>query len=480
MLILFFSFSSLLYARGRTEEADIKTQNDEWILCITNLDATALTAERRTVTDVILRKLVENINAINYRTRISSEYVYYEEAAWANRRSTAARALAAKQNERSLLIYRGEPDWRYRANLSRLEADIIKLYAELEEIENNAPLVNKEPVFYLTSGNLSFQFPEAPVPGNEYRFCTSQRADAALIGTISDYHGRFIVTLRLYTIYTRSFVWEERIIFSHEDMESALEEFSRKLIIVLSGNNPGAVAVTAEPEETLVLINRAFVGRGTTDILEFPPGRITVTASAPDFESITFETDIISGELSQIKINLNPVEYVDVEIAGNHRGRSGNVYHGAMYVGEAPLTLRLPLNYLELLEMETESGDTGRIVFYTPDTDEISSSVNIRTIRQSRQGSVDRARNLYYWAWGGTWISGIAAWVSFNTYNNMANAFLQGGSTNATLYNDANRMYNIYMGTFIALGAFVVLDLILMTRYIYIANRDSTSVRTGK
>ncbi|MDR2966195.1 MAG: hypothetical protein LBU88_10535 [Treponema sp.] len=478
--IIFFLLSPLIFARGKADEEEVKTQNDEWILCITNLNTTALEPEKRIVTGVILRRLVENIESINFRTRISSEYAYYEEAAWANKRSTAAKNLAVKQNERSLLLFRGEPDWRYRANLAKLDSEIEKLQAELEEIDKNAPVINKEPVFKLFSGNLSFQFPEAPVSGNEYRFCTSQKADAALIGTISDYHGRFIVTLKLYTIFTRSFVWEERIIFSHEDLESVLEEFSRKLIIVLSGNKPGAVEITAEPEEALVLINRSFAGRGKTDVLEFPPGRITVTAAAPDFESITFETDIAPGELSQISINLKPIEYADVEITGNHKGLSGNVYHGAMYVGEAPLTLRLPVNYLELMELQIESGDKGRIVFSTPDANGIANSINIRTIRQPRQGSVDTARRLYYWSWAGTWASGIAAWISYHEYNNLATAFVQGGSNNLGLYNDTNTMYNVYMGTLIALGAFVALDLILMARYIYVSNRDSTTVRTGK
>ena len=479
MLVLFFSAGVLLFARGRADEAEVQTQNDEWILCITNFDTDSLLPERNIVSGVIMRKLVEKIDAINYRTIISSEYAYYEEAAWADSRSNAAKALAAKQDERSLLLYRGEPNWRYRNNLIRLDTEIENLRIKLEEIENSPPLINKEPVFSLTPGNLELQFPEAPVPGNEYRFCTSQKIDAVLTGSVSDYHGRFLVMLKLYTIYTRSYVWEDRIVFSHDDMDSALEEITRRLMILLSGNRPAAVAVNIQPEDALVLINRSFAGRGDTSVLEYPPGRITVTASAPEHESISFETDLAAGELSRISINLKPIEFGELEITGNNKGISGSVYLGAMYVGESPLTLRLPLNYMEYIEMETPSGDTGRIIFQTPDGDTFSGSIPIRTTRPPRDGRVDRARRMFYWSFGATWISGITAWISYYSYNNIAIAYNSGSTHNQRLYDDAQRMQKIQDGAMIALGAFAILDIILLTRYLYVANKGSAPIITG-
>jgi hypothetical protein len=469
-----------LFARGKSDQDEVKTQNDQWILCITNFDTSGLLPERSAVSEVIMRKLVEKISAINYRTRISSEYAYYEEVAWTQTRSNAAKAIAAKQEERSLLLYKGESNWRYRNTLSRLDSEIEKLYAELEEIENNVPLINKEPVFNLFSGNMELQFPEAPVASNEHRFCTSQKTDAVLIGSVSDYHGRFIVTLRLYTIFTRSFVWEDRIIFSHDDMDNAMEEITRRLMILLSGNRPAAVAIDVQPEGALVLINRSFAGRGDTSVIEFPPGRITVTASSPDYESIAFETDLAPGELSRISINLNPVEFGELEITGNTKGISGSIYLGAMYIGEAPLTLRLPLNYMEYIEIETVDGQTGRIIFQTPDTEYFSGSIPIRTAAPPRDGRVDRARRMFYWSIAATWISGIATWISYHSYDSYTFAYNSAGAHNQRVYDDAQRMYNIYNGSLIALGSFVVLDLILLTRYIYVANKGSTAVMTGR
>ena len=478
VFVLFFSFSSLVFARGKVDEAEVKTQNDEWILCITDFDTSSLMPERVAVSGVIMRKLANNLTTINYRTRISSEYTYYEEAAWRLLRSNVTRSLAAKQNERSLLLYRGESSRVYRRNIARVDSEIEKLLMDLEEIDNNAPVINREPVFKLTAGNLENQFPPAPKDGGEYRFCVSQRADAFLEGKITDYHGRFLVTLKLYTLYTQSYVWEDAIVFSHDDLDDVLEDFTQKLLLTLSGNRPAALTVRVEPQDTLVLINRSFVGRGDSSVLEYAPGTITVTASAPNYESLTFETELLPGQLTDISINLNPVEEMEIEITGNDKGLPGSIYQGALYIGETPLMLRLPIRQLEFVEMEAEDDSVGRIVFQMPDASELNHYFSLQTSIPPRHGRVDTARRIKYWAWGATWFAGITAWITSYAYPNMSDAYTQGGTHNQQLFDDASRMYNIHIGSLIALGALAAIDIFLIGRYIYIANKGATSIRS--
>ena len=480
VLLSFFillTFNALLYAGGRTEETEIKTQNDEWILCVTDFDTSSLPAEKTAIAGVITRKIVERLGTINFRLRISEEYAFYEESAWNRSRSAAAKALAAKQEERSLLIFRGDSQWRYRQNLARLDAEIEKLAAAIEEADNNKPLINNEPVFNLTSANLSFSFPASPPAGAENKFCADQRADAMLAGSVTDFHGRYVVTLKLYTIYTHSFVWEDSVIFSHEDIDNAVDEITQKLMVVLSGNNHATITVTAQPEDTLVLINRSFTGRGESSTMEYPVGRVTVTASAPEHESISFETDLSPGEHIQIDINLKPVDYIDIEIDGFPM--SGSVYNGALYIGESPLTLRLPAGQMEYIELETYDLQKGTIVYRTPETDDFSNPLSIRTSIPMKEGSVGRVRRAYYQAWGATWVTGIAAWIAFYSYTSSNNAitFQSGTGTVDPGFMESNmNMYYVSMGTAIAVGAAAVYGIVQMVRYLYIANKDSTSI----
>ena len=485
LLSLFFilALGAQLFAFGMTEETEIKTQNDEWILCVTNFDLSSLPAEKTEIAGVITRKTVERLGTISFRDRISEEYAYYEESAWSRSRSAAAKALAAKREERSLLIFRGDPQWKYRQDLARLDAEIEKLVSALEEADSNMPHINRAPVFNLTKENLDFSFPAPPRAGTENRFCADQKADALLAGSVTDFHGRYVVSLRLYTVYTRSFVWEDSIIFSHEDLDSALDEATQRLMIMLSGNRPAVVTVTAQPEEALVLINRSFAGRGESSSLEYPPGRVTITASASGHESISFETDLSSGEYAQININLNPVDYVDVEIDGFPT--SGSVYNGALYVGESPLTLRLPVNRMEYIELETPDSQKGTIVYRTQDDSSYTHSLSLRTAIPVEEGRVDRVRRSYYQAWGATWLTGIAAWIAFYSYTNSNDAvYFQYGQTDMVdpgFVKSNLEMYYVSMGTMIAVGTVAVFGIVQMARYIYTANRGSTPIaRSGR
>ena len=477
LIFIFLVFNTLLFARGKKEELEVKTQNDEWILCVTNFDVSSLPKDKWSVSDVISKQIVERLNAINYRTRVSREYALYEDYAWSNARSTAAKALSAKLDERSMQIYSGEAKWKYKKNLARIDAEIEKLRLDYEEIDSNAPLINNEPVVKLTDGNIMSVFPEPPAEGSEYKFCRDQKADAFLTGYVTDFHGRYYLSIKLYTFYTRSFVYEDSIIFSPDDMDNALSEITSRLLLTLSGNKPAFVTIAAEPKETLVLINRSFAGKGEITEMEYPPGKYIVTASAADHEPLTEEIEFLPGERINITFKLKPIEYGNVEIQGAASG--GSVYHGSLYAGEAPYTLRLPLGtmeYVELINNDEKDEKIGKIVFDTPDNDDSVRYLTLRTRKPQPKGYVDKARRIYYWSWGLTWITGIAAWLTYHSYVDSYNAISYSGSTDQSFIENNNRLYYISMGTVIGVITAVVFDAVFMSRYLYVSNRDSATV----
>jgi hypothetical protein len=474
IFFIFFSFNAGIFALGNSQTDDeIKKQDNEWTLCVTDIDVKSLPPDKLSVAGVITKKVVERLNNISYRTRVSPEYAYYEGYAWHKARSAAAKSLSTKLEERSLLIFNGEVAWRYKQNLARVDAEIEKLTAAFEEIDKNAPLVNNEPVFKLTEGNVKAVYPDPPKEGNEYKFCKDQKADAFLAGTIIDFHGRYNISIKLYAVYTKTFIYEDSIIFSPDDLEIALDEITSKLILTLSGNRPAAIAVKTEPEDALVLINRSFAGRGDTGIIERPPGKFVITASANEHESITVETELASGEIAEINIKLLPLGFANVEIPGTAAGAA--VYQGALYIGEAPLTLRLPVNILEYVELESGDGLKGTAVFNTPEEINTTYSLPVKTGEPPVKGRVEKARTLYYWSWGGVWITGIAAWIAGNTYTNI------GWTQNSKNFEDEEaRMLYIRNGTYAALGAVSAFWVYNIVRYLYLANRGSTPVvKTG-
>ncbi|MCL2210858.1 MAG: hypothetical protein FWB95_02930 [Treponema sp.] len=469
LFLIFLSLTSYVFAKGGADsDADAVMKNNEWVLCITEFDTSSLTGDKTNISSIAARELMEKFSAISFHTRISPEYAYYEEYEWAKIRSAAAKSLAAKAEERARFIFQGEPDWKYRQNIKRVDSDIEKLRIALEEADSKAPLINNEPVFKLTSGNMDLVFPAAPASGGEVRFCVSQRADAALFGSIYDYHGRYFLSVKLFTLYNKAFIWEDSVIFSHNDLKDALDEVIKRLVIVLSGNRPAALAIKSQPEDALILVNRTFAGRGETGLVEYPPGTVIVSASAPDHESITFETELKPGELTEISLMLNPVEFGDIEILS---GDSGYLYHGALYVGEAPLTLRLPVDSIQYLEMNANSGKKGSIVFNTSQIPDFSHSVELKTGKPLKKGKVERVRKHYYWVWGAQWITGIAAWIGYWSYAQERAYF---GDPEVKMFQDGTFLSKFSLGSIIAFGATSAYGIFQMVRYLIIASKDET------
>ncbi|MDR1252947.1 MAG: hypothetical protein LBK62_12425 [Treponema sp.] len=478
--IYFFLICSGLFGIGKKEEPQRTVMNNEWLLCVTNFDSSTLPENRQAVGEVITRSLVDTLKVVNYRIRISPEYAYYEGYAQSQARSTAAKALSAKHEERALTLYRGENNWRYKQNIKRIDADIVKLREELAKVEAEIPLINQEPVFALTQSNKDGIFPESPQAGRERGFCMSQHADAFLAGTIQEYHGRFRVTLRLYTLYTGAFSYKDEIIFSADDLTVGVDEIAGRLIAVLAGSKPAAVAIHADPPESLVLINRSFAGRGTVEVHERPPGKMEIALSAEDYKPEIVETTLVPGELTDISVKLLPMEYGEVNILTP--GETGaSVYQGSLYVGEAPLTLRLPLNQFENITVETAAGEIARAAFVSPNQSgtPYRFSMQLKTPPPG-QDRVNKARKTYYWAWGGTWLTTIAAWVLTGVLQSQNEAILghfnATGTYNQDFYDTAQRMHDVYTYAWAAVGVATAYEIFQMARYIYISTEDTTPI----
>jgi hypothetical protein len=464
-------------AAGKKDEAEKQALNNNWILCITEFDRSSLPESRRNVPDVFMRALTNTFKTINYRVRVSPEYAYYEDYAWSKARNAAAKTLAAKREERALLLFQGTPEWKYRREAKKRDTDIIKLRETFEQKEAEKPLINSEPDFDLTAQNKQGNFPQPPAAGGEYRFCQNQNADAFLTGTVQEFYGRYYLTIRLYTLYTRSFIYENDIIFSAEDIDSAVDEIAGVLTAVLAGSKPAAIAIRAEPHETLVLINQSFAGRGEVEPREHPQGKVNVAFSLENYNPQSVDVELKAGEITEISVSLSPRSYGAVDVFTP--GRNGvSVYQGALYVGEAPLTLKLPLNQLDYVSLKAANGETANAVFFSPEFPDESRNLELKLKIPPPTGQkrVNKARSRAYWAWGGTWIAGIAAWVTSGMFSSRDTVYQETG----IMPPDYTTMNLIRWGGIgLVIGA-AVYDMVQMARYIYTSTQDVTPiVKTG-
>jgi hypothetical protein len=465
-----------VFGRGGAEEEPVY-HHGEWILCITEFDVSAMSPSRRIAGEVMVRNLVNSLNTVDRRIRVSREYAWYEDYTWTQGRQTAARALADKRGERDALLYRGEPSWRYRRTLKTVDGEIVELEKQLREAERNAPLVVTEPVLKTTEGNRGGTFPAAPAAGGEYAFCRKEKADAFLAGSIAEFHNRLYVKLRLYTIYTDSWAYEDDILFSQEDMNDAAAELSGRLAAAVSGSGAAYVAVNAEPEDAMVLIDGAYAGRGRIPPREHIPGPVIVGISAEGHEPMTAELELEAGETAELTASLAPLGFSGVRIFVPGQAQA-QIYQGALYVGDAPFTLRLPVNQYGYVSMEIPDGQFAQAVFFNEENSWETGYLSLkpRVRRNPDEQRVNRARRAYYWVWGGVWILGASAWL----INGVSNAEIRGSNANPNrtteMVERAQFMYYLNIGAMAAVGAAVITEFIMMGRYVYTAGSDAPRV----
>ena len=475
-LLLCFSGEGL-FASGRREAPDETVPvNTEYVFCITAPDVSALPLSRQIAGDTVVRSLARSLSSLDFRFRGEEESSYYRDYAWAKVRADASKALAAKRNERDLLVYRGDPSWRYRKNLKAVDNAIAKLEEELVKIDSTAPSPELKPLFKLTDGNRNGTYPAPPKPGNEYRFCVEQKADAFLTSSLSEYHGRIYLNIRMYTLHTRSFSFEDSVLFSSDDLNDAMVEISGRLASAVSETFQSVILVHANPPEAMVLIDGSFAGLGETEKRTHLPGVVEVAVRADNYVPVAFPLELNPGELAEVRIDLTPLGVSVFNAAVP--GRAGSkVFLGGLYVGETPLTLELPRNQFSYISVETPEGEIGSAVYRDNNLvkgnaqfvwqDDRSREVVFGTKKpvSPEEKRVDRARRGFYGAYGAFWIilpvsllvSGVAV-------------------TNINAGRDTELSNAVYVGANITWGLSLGVTLIQIIRYCYIAGADATPI----
>ncbi len=467
LLFLFLIFQNL-YAGGTSEETGVDPLYETWNLCITQFDTSGLPSEKKIIGSIITRSVINQLLSLNARVRSTEETAFYSEYAWSQARLKAAQTLKAKRDERDALLFKGDTNWTYKSKLRKIDEEIKSLEEDYKITEADFPVVVEHPVFSLTQQNLSGTYPAVPDDGMEWSFCREQNIDGFLSGTVSEYYGRILVSIKLYTLYSQSYSYEDFALFSVENQQTILSELSSRLKAVLSGIEPSAIIVKAEPEDAIILMNDAYAGRGNSGEKIQEPGIMNVEVFAENYQKEEFQIDLFSGELTDVFINLHPVTYKAFHIDTSSNTAS-SVYLGSTFMGMTPLTLNLFSDQYEYISMENEIGETTSFIY----DGSIPSAYVTLSLEESNGKTVEDYRKSFYGAYGRFWISLPLALLTYGLTSASVNSSNYSGSVD--MYNNAVVTQNVFWGTAAVAGGFLIESLIRMGIYLYKSN--STDVR---
>jgi hypothetical protein len=277
------------------------------------------------------------------------------------------------------------------------------------------------------------------------------------------------VSLRIYTLYSRSYSYEDSTIFSPDDISLVMDELAGRLNAAVSETAPAAIRIRAEPEDALVLIDGSFAGQGATDIMEHSPGEVEVTVSAGNHDSLSVPLELNAGEIAELSLNLPPLRLSPLTVEAADRPGSA-VYRGNLYAGDSPLVVELPRGQFENITVQTPEGETGSVVVQGG----VFSAENLilKTSPPPETKQVDRFRRMYYGAWGRFWFALPAAFLVYG----ISTAYINSYNNNILpeLYDKATAYHYFSIGTMVVAGGFLGESLFRMGRYLYITGRNET------
>jgi hypothetical protein len=456
-----------LWGRGKPEVKTKAPLHGQWLLSVAAFDLSSIPPSRRIIGEALAAKLAGSLHSLEHRIRVSPEYAYYEGTAWDQARSEAGKKIADLRQRRDMLLYQGNPQWRYKRDLE----DITKKLQEEEEaywkIVEDAPLIASRPVFLLAGDAKKGEFPPPPEPGMEYRYCKTNKADGIVTGAVREYHGRLYLVLRLYTLYTRSYSYEDRLMFSPEDIQGAADEAAGRLAAALGGSKRAAVRVAAEPEEAMIVINNTLAGKGKTGVVERIPGPVEVAVSAEYHKPETLRMELEAGVLADLQINLTPLGRSAFQLFVP-KGAGSRVYRGALFVGETPLRLDLAPKRFEYFEVKTPEGDVGAaVLFGGEERRDIPRFVLVKTHVPPEKDRLTRARRWFYGAYGRFWVIMPIAFVLYGSASSVVSAYNL--KQDPALTDWTTGYYYTAIGFAAAAGVFLGESLVWASRYIYTA-----------
>jgi hypothetical protein len=516
-LLLFFVLLAPLFARGKQEEQKREPQYSEFVLCVTTFDVSALPPGQQPLGYILQREFARDMGQIHHRLRVEAELLRYEDVAWTAEKRKAAAMLAVKRGERDALLFQGYPDWKYKKELKRINKELETLEKEYKKALEEKPVIEEKPLFKLIAENTAAapNFPQPPRAGNEEAFLRDNNADAFLTGKFRLLYGRIYAEFRIYA-RASSYVYEDSLIFSFEDLNSAANEIKQRFLVSLTNTDLIRMVLYSNPEDARIEVNGRFVKSGET--VELPSGPVTLKINADEHQGVSRELELEGGE-QEFAFTLKP--FTQETLGVTFSGSNSLLYLGAMLVKKNPpavvkeeavetadeeiteeqkvtakvtttdegdeteiperfpagfFPLSIPVEQYRYIRVDTEDGLTGEAIVKGINDAGSSDAPRLITLKPRKlpgkdEKPVEKVRRKFYGAFGRFWVALPLALLSSGVAQSYANSYYLSGKQEA--YNNANASYYVSVGAWAVTGVFIAESLIRLGIYVHTATKES-------
>jgi len=474
LISLFFSLQSL-FSLGKSERATQGNvgEKSEAVVYICEVDVSQMPLEQQIAGGRIRSSLVQILNQTKERNRSSVETELYRARLWQEQKNSAAKALADARKNRDMLLFKGYSKQKYESELSKINASISDLEKKLALAMEEPPHIADKARLVPHKDTASGSFSPEPNRDDRKKFCQDRGIDLLITSSLRELFGRWVLSYSLYRAVDDRDLFSDTVAFAPEKLETILPTIASVLYQGLSGSATGAIKISAQPESAEIVVQENLVGRGSTSVLEGPPGTLSIDITNPGYYPLSFSMDRIPNTLSTASIFLSPLAVDAFEITSS-QSDPVKVYIDGLYQGEAPLTVEIPRG---LYAVQLVKGSGPREIQSIPlvlQTQKGVLPVPEQYLQIQGVKTVEKARNRFYSAFGRFWIALPVAFLLQGVANTYINAVNYGGSPD--VLDQATKLYYSAQGAWVLTGLFLSESLYRLGSYVYIANRGSSPV----
>lgn len=476
LFLLVFVFSlNPLYGLGKSEKPKQtgSVETSKVVVYICDVDTSQMPEDQKIAGLRIRSMWVQTVNKINERKRSPGELARYKEKLWQEQKDSAAKALADARTNRDMLLFKGYSQQTYKIEYAKMTAILSDLEHKYATILKQPPELMETAQLVLHKDNASGSFALGPKPEERQQFCKDRGVDFLLISSLHELFGRWILTYTMYRAVDNIDMYSNTIAFSPEELETILPHIVSSLYEGFSGSPGGALQVSAEPSSANIVLDDVFMGKGTTPVVEGPPGKVSVSISQPGYYPLNFSMDRTPNELHTARVTLTPIAKQAFDVVSSV-SETYKVYIDGLYQGTTPLTIELPQgNYTMVIVNESGDHETQSVPLILQ-TKEGVVHVSDQLLRSQNEKPVEGARRKFYGAFGRFWIALPVAYMLNGVANTYINALYY--SENQDLVEPATKWYYSAQAAWVITGVFLIESVYRLGSYLYTANRESSPV----
>lgn len=450
-----------------------KLEKSESVIYICDVDVSQMPAELQIAGGRIRSALIQTLTQIKERTRSSVETERYKETLWQEQKNAAAKALAEARTNRDMLFFKGYSKQKYELELAKITATITDLEKKYTHVMEQAPVITEKARLVMHKDMESGNVVPAPERETWKKFCLDRNIDLLITSSLRELFGRWVLSYSIYRSVDDRVLYSDTVAFAPEELETVLPNIASVLYQGLSGGPPGAIKISAQPDSAAIVVHEAVAGRGTSPILEGPPGELSISVTHPGYYPISFTLERTSYELRTASISLSPMALHVFEIMSPNEAPLA-VYIDGEYRGKTPFAVELPRGFYSLYLVKDMDGNEQESIPIILETQTGTLPIPDQYVQFRGEKPVEKARKQFYGAFGRFWIALPIAFL----LNGIADTYIKsvnyGGSQD--LIDPATKLYYSAQVAWLITGVFLGESLYRLGYYVYSANKGASPV----